>query len=63
MQAQILGPGAEVTMNATLEHIGGAMMRALVRNPTAMMFEVGAYSLYQLDEQGLHGAPAPGAQP
>lgn len=50
---QILGPGAEVTMNATLEHIGGAMMRALVRNPTAMMFEVGAYSLYQLDEQGL----------
>lgn len=49
----ILGPGGEITLTASLEHIDGGMMRALVRNPTAMMFEVGAYSLFQLDDQGV----------
>lgn len=48
----VLGPGGELTMNATLEHIGAATMRALIRNPTAMMFEIGAYQLFQLDELG-----------
>lgn len=49
----ILGPGGEITMTTSLEHIGAAMMRSLVRNPTAMMFEVGSYSLFQLDEFGV----------
>ncbi|MFO0724033.1 MAG: LamG-like jellyroll fold domain-containing protein [Myxococcota bacterium] len=48
----ILGPGGELTMTTSLEHIGAAMMRSLVRNPTAMTFEVGSYSLFQLDEFG-----------
>lgn len=49
----VLGPGGEITMTTSLEHIGAAMMRSLVRNPTAMMFEVGSYSLFQLDEFGV----------
>lgn len=49
----VLGPGGAFTMTASLEHIGADMMRRLVRNPTAMMFEVGAYSMFQLDEWGV----------
>ena len=49
----ILGPGGEFTMTAQVEHIGAEMMRALVRNPTAIVFEVGAYALFQLDDWGV----------
>lgn len=49
----ILGPGGEFTMAVKREHIGAEMMRALVRNPMAMTFEVGSYSLFQLDEWGV----------
>lgn len=50
---QILGPGGELTITATLEHIGAEVMRALVKNPTAMTFEVASYSLFQLDDLGV----------
>ncbi len=51
---QILGPSGEFTMTVKKEHIGADMMRKLVGNPMAMMFEVGAYSLFQLDEWGVN---------
>lgn len=49
----VLGPSAELTMTMSKEHIGAEVMKALVRDPTALMFEVGAYSLFQLDEFGV----------
>jgi len=51
---QILGPGGEFTMTLAREDIGAFLMRDLVRNPTAMMFEVGSYSLFQLDAWGVN---------
>lgn len=49
----VLGPGADFTMTAEREHIGAEIMRALVKNPTALLFEVGSYSIFKLDEWGV----------
>ncbi len=52
-EGYVLGPSAELTLTMSKEHIGAEIMRALVSNPSALMFEVGAYSLFQLDEWGV----------
>ncbi len=49
----VLGPGGDFTMTLERSHIGAEIMRALVRNPTALLFEVGSYSIFQLDEWGV----------
>lgn len=49
----ILGPSAEFTELVGADHLPAQIMRALVANPTALMFEVGSYSLFQLDEFGI----------
>jgi hypothetical protein len=48
----ILGPSAEYTDLVGADHIPAQIMRALVSNPTALLFEIGSYSLYKLDEFG-----------
>lgn len=50
----VLGPSAELTMTMAKEHIGAEVMRALVKDPTALLFDVGSYSLFQLDEWGVN---------
>ena len=50
----VLGPSSEITLTMSKQHIGAEVMRALVKDPTALMFEVGAYSLFQLDEWGVN---------
>jgi hypothetical protein len=49
----VLGPGADFTMTIERKHIGAEIMRALVKNPTALLFEVGSYSIFKLDERGV----------
>lgn len=49
----VLGPGADFTMAIEREHIGAEIMRALVKNPTALLFQVGSYSIFKLDEWGV----------
>lgn len=48
----VLGPSAEFTELVGADHLPAQIMRALVANPTALMFEVASYSLFQLDEFG-----------
>lgn len=48
-----LGPSSELTMTMSTESVGAEVMRSLVRAPSALLFEVGAYSLFQLDEWGV----------
>jgi hypothetical protein len=49
----ILGPGGDFTMEVQREHIGAEIMLALFNNPTAMLFEVGSYSIFMLDDFGV----------
>lgn len=50
----ILGPGAEVTLLVGADSLPTQIMRALVANPTALLLEVGSYSLFQLDDLGVN---------
>ena len=50
----VLGPSGELTMTVKKTDIGADVMKVLVRNPSALMFEVGGYSLFQLDEWGVN---------
>lgn len=50
----VLGPSGELTMTVKKTDISADVMKALVRNPSALMFEVGGYSLFQLDEWGVN---------
>jgi hypothetical protein len=50
----ILGPSGDLIMTFKKTDIGADVMKALVRNPSALMFEVGGYSLFQLDEWGVN---------
>lgn len=49
----ILGPSGDLIMTVRKTDVGAEVMKALVRNPSALMFEVGGYSLFQLDEWGV----------
>ena len=49
----VLGPGGDFVMTVEREQIGAEIMRALVKNPTALLFEVGSYSIFELDEMGV----------
>ncbi len=49
----VMGPSDEVTLVVGADSMPAQIMRALVQNPTALRFEVSAYSLFQLDEWGV----------
>ena len=48
----ILGPSAEFTDLVGADHLPAQVMRDLMANPTALLFEIGSYSLYKLDDFG-----------
>ena len=48
-----IGPNGSVTLVGAADGIGAAMMEKLVRDPKAMAFEVGSYSLFETDESGM----------
>ena len=48
----VLGPSAEYTDLVGADHLPAQVMRDLISNPTALLFEIGSYSLYKLDELG-----------
>lgn len=50
----VMGPFGDITMTFEKTDIDAVTMKALVDNPAALMFEVGAYSLFQLDEWGVN---------
>jgi hypothetical protein len=49
----ILGPGGEIVLVMGADSLPAQEMKALVTDPSALMFEIGSYSLYQLDEWGV----------
>ena len=49
----VLGPGSEIVLVMGADALPAQEMRALVADPSALMFEVGSYSLFQLDEWGV----------
>jgi hypothetical protein len=49
----VLGPYGDITMTVKKTDIGAETMKSLVKNPSSLLFEVGAYSLFQLDEWGV----------
>jgi hypothetical protein len=49
-----IGPNNSVTLVGVAEGIGAAMMEKLVRDPKAMAFDVGSYSLFETDESGMN---------
>ncbi len=50
----VLGPSGEITLTFKKTDIGAEAMKTLVGNPSALMFEIGGYSLFQLDEWGVN---------
>ncbi len=50
----ILAPGGEVVLVMGADSLPAQEMQALVRDPSALMFEIGSYSLFQLDDFGLN---------
>ena len=42
----VLGPAGELVMTVRKSDISADVMKALVRNPSALMFELGGYSLF-----------------
>jgi hypothetical protein len=53
-EGYVLGPYSDMTMTVNKTDIDAAVMKALVADPSALMFEVGGYSLFQLDEWGVN---------
>lgn len=49
----VLGPSGEQTFMVQKLDLGAETMKSLVRTPSALFFEVGGYSLFQLDEWGV----------
>lgn len=49
----ILGPSSDLVLTVKKTDIGADVMEALSSNPSALMFDVGGYSLFQLDEWGV----------
>jgi hypothetical protein len=50
----VLGPRGQVTMVVKNSDLDAATMKALVNNPAALVFELGSYELFQLDEMGVN---------
>ncbi|HFE32496.1 MAG TPA: hypothetical protein ENJ17_04200 [Gammaproteobacteria bacterium] len=50
---RVLGPRDELTLVVGADSLPAQIMRALVKNPTALRFEVASYSLFQLDDWGV----------
>jgi hypothetical protein len=48
-----IGPSQSVMLVGSAEGIGASMMEKLVRDPTAMAFDVGSYSLFETDASGM----------
>jgi hypothetical protein len=49
----ILGPSVEYIGLVGADNLPAQVMRALISNPTALLFEIGSYSLFKLDPAGL----------
>lgn len=49
----ILGPSVEYVGLVGADQLPAQVMRALISNPTALLFEIGSYSLYKLDPHGV----------
>ena len=49
----VLGPGGEIVLVMGADSLPAQEMKALVQNPSALMFEIGSYSLFQLDDWGV----------
>lgn len=50
----VLGPAGELVMTVRKTDIGADVMKALVQNPSALMFDLGGYSLFQVDDMGVN---------
>jgi hypothetical protein len=51
---EVMGPYGDITMTFLKTDVDALTMKALVDNPSALMFEVGGYSLFQLDDWGVN---------
>lgn len=51
---EVLGPYGDITMTVKQTGIDAQTMKSLVANSSALMFEVGAYELFQLDDAGVN---------
>jgi hypothetical protein len=49
----VIGPGGVVTVLVGAGDLPAQVMKPLMQNPTALMFELGSFSLFQLDEFGV----------
>jgi len=49
---QVLGPGGEMTFEVARVDVEAQTMLALTKNPSALVFQVAGYELFQLDEMG-----------
>ena len=50
----VLGPYGDITMTFKKTDVGAETMKTLTTNPSSLMFEVGGYSLFQLDDWGVN---------
>lgn len=50
----VLGPSGEIVFEAKKADLGAETMKALVKTPSALIFQVGSYALFQLDEWGVN---------
>jgi len=49
----VLGPGEDASLILGAGDLPAQVMKALMQNPSALMFEIGSYSMFQLDEFGV----------
>ncbi len=50
----VLGPHGDISMTFKKTDIDAETTKALISNPAAMTFEIGGYSLFQLDDWGVN---------
>lgn len=50
----VLGPAGELLFEVKKQDLGADIMKALTKTPSALFFEVGSYSLFQLDDAGVN---------
>lgn len=50
----VLGPRSQVTMVVKNTDLDAETMKALVTNPASLVFELGSYELFQLDDRGVN---------
>jgi len=53
-EGEVLGPYGDITMTVKTTGIDAPTMKSLIANSSALMFEVGAYELFQLDDAGVN---------